>query len=158
MADYKPGVGDSSYRNTRLAARETTDRDSSSAIAEFITSTQDVLNDKNSLDVNITNASGITVDISNDAISSFSASNKNVTTSATIINVSGTNLTNRGYVTIQPIDGDIYVGGATMTDITEGTLVEAGAKAMFKVADDTVNIYAISDKTVDCRIFEAVTA
>jgi hypothetical protein len=78
---------------------------------------------------------------------------KSVTTSATLMNKTGSNLSNRIILTLQPTNGTIYVGSDASVTTSTGTPVETGA--FFPIyANATCNIYAIASGTVDVRIME----
>lgn len=79
---------------------------------------------------------------------------KTITTTASLVNVSGSNQTNRILLTIQPTNGTIYVGGDSSVTTSSGTPVESGSFFPMYVTD-TCDVYAIcASGTVNIRIME----
>lgn len=78
---------------------------------------------------------------------------KTVSTSAVLMNVSGTNFTGRQTLTIQPDDGEVYWGFDSSVTTSNGTKIARGTLAVFSIQDD-VDIYCISSTTVDTRVTE----
>ena len=74
---------------------------------------------------------------------------------AVLVNVSGTNLSDRQLVTISPINGDIYFGYDDTVTPSTGTLLCQG-QTMGISAGETVELYIVTASTVavDVRITE----
>lgn len=79
---------------------------------------------------------------------------KTITTTASLVNVSGSNQADRILLTIQPTNGTIYVGSDSSVTTSSGTPVESGSFFPMYVTA-TCDVYAIcASGTVNIRIME----
>lgn len=85
---------------------------------------------------------------------SMTYTNKSVTTAATLMNVSGTNMTLRKLLVIQPTNGVIYVGSNSSVTITTGMPIYTTQTLSFAVGPN-ISVYAIGAATVNVNVIEA---
>ena len=78
---------------------------------------------------------------------------KSVTTTPQELKVNASVLDKRKFVTMQPIDGDIYFGYSSSVTTSTGTKVFKGQFFPME-ATDSLPIYIVSAGTVDTRIAE----
>ena len=85
---------------------------------------------------------------------SMTYTNKSVSTTAVLMNVSGTNLAVRKLLVLQPTNGTIYIGSNSSVTTTTGMPVYSTQTITFAVGPN-VSIYAIAAGATNVCIIEA---